>query len=245
MSARLGSAHPGTLVRIEAEPIDGRRCRFLIDRPIEPDRWAYFGSPAAAAGSPLAERLFALPGVEGLLISHDKVIVTRTSSGGLPVVGPAVGWLRRALGDRKAGAETWPRLARLVGRAIREHLASGAPAISEAAHASMPSPAQLRARVEAVLNAEVNPLIASHGGGVRVLNLIDNVVYLEMWGGCQGCGLADVTLSVGVAATIREAVPEIVEIFDLTNHRAGVRPYHAGGSPAVRSPFTGPGSKRS
>ena len=66
-----------------------------------------------------------------------------------------------------------------------------------------------------------------------LVDLIDNVVYLRMSGGCQGCGLADITLRHGVDAAIREAVPEIGRIHDLTNHAAGVMPYRAGGS----SPF--------
>ena len=58
-----------------------------------------------------------------------------------------------------------------------------------------------------------------------MLDLKDNVVYVQMWGGCQGCGLADMTLKHGVeAAILRESIPEISEILDLTDHAAGRNP---------------------
>ena len=61
---------------------------------------------------------------------------------------------------------------------------------------------------------------------MTILDVKDNVLYLQMWGGCQGCGLADMTLKHGVEAAVREAVPEIGEIFDLTDHASGRNPYH-------------------
>ena len=76
-------------------------------------------------------------------------------------------------------------------------------------------------------------MVASHGGGVELVDLVDNVVYLRMSGGCQGCGLADITLRHGVDAAIRDVVPEIGRIHDLTNHAAGVMPYRLSGT----SPF--------
>ena len=76
-----------------------------------------------------------------------------------------------------------------------------------------------------MLDEQVNPVIAGHGGGVSILDVKDNVVYVQMWGGCQGCGLADMTLKNGVEAAVRDAVPEVGEIIDLTNHRAGKNPY--------------------
>ncbi|CAN5845658.1 hypothetical protein BH23PLA1_BH23PLA1_01060 [soil metagenome] len=224
-------------IKILAEPMDGRRCRFVVDRPLDPGRWAYFSDAEAARGSPLAERLFEVAGVIAVLIAHEKVTITRVESGALPVVGPAWNRLRRALGDPRAGADEWPKIGLKIGEAIRSHLALGVPAVSDAAHAAMPSSDELRSRVQHVLDDDVNPVVAGHGGGVEVVELIDNVIYLRMWGGCQGCGLADVTLRQGVEAVIRDKVPEIGEVFDLTDHSAGSRPFfdpgrsRSGGSP--------------
>lgn len=212
-------------VTITAEPIDGRRCRFVVDRPLYPGRWAYFAGADAALDAPLAARLLAVAGVTSVLIAHDKVTVTRPAPSGLPIVGAAVRVVRALVGDRSAGAEQWPVLGRGIGAAIREHLATGEPAVGDQPHVPVPTEAELRGRVQRVIDEEVNPVIAGHGGGVTILDLKDNVVYLQMWGGCQGCGLADVTLKHGVEAAIRDAVPEIGEVFDLTDHASGSAPY--------------------
>jgi len=221
MTAGQGHAGP---VTITAEPIDARRCRFVVDRPVYPGLWAYFAGPALAAGSPLAAALFAVEGVTSVLIAHDKVTVTRPPPHGLPVLGAAVRVVRALVGGRAAGLESWPALGRRVGAAIRGHLAAGLPAVSEPPPVA--TEAELLARVRRVIDDEVNPVIAGHGGGVSVLDVKDNVVYLRMWGGCQGCGLADMTLNHGVDAAVRDAVPEVGEIFDLTDHASGVSPYH-------------------
>ena len=212
-------------VRITAEPLDAARCRFDVDRPVYPGRWVYFSDPEGASTSSLASRLFALEGVTAVLVSHDSVTVTRTPPTGLPVVSGAIRTVRRLLGDRSAGSESWPSLGRKVGAALRAHLASGLPAVPEPSPVPVPTEAELRSRVERVLAEDVNPVIAGHGGGVNVLDLKDNVVYLQMWGGCQGCGLADMTLKHGVEGVLREAIPELGAIIDLTDHAAGRKPF--------------------
>lgn len=81
-------------------------------------------------------------------------------------------------------------------------------------------------RVKHVIEMQVNPAIASHGGSVTLVEVRDDVVYLEMMGGCQGCGMAAVTLAQGIRRIIMEGVPEVRDIVDVTNHDAGVNPYY-------------------
>ena len=81
-------------------------------------------------------------------------------------------------------------------------------------------------RVKRVIELQVNPAIASHGGSVTLVEVRDDVVYLEMMGGCQGCGMAAVTLAQGIRRIIMENVTEIRDIVDVTNHDAGVNPYY-------------------
>ncbi|WP_152052074.1 NifU family protein [Tautonia marina] len=235
----MNGSSPENSVTIRAEPIDAIRCRFLVNRALDPGRWAYFGDRGAAAGSPLAERLLAIEGVTAVLIAHDSATITRERPSGIPVIGPALFRLRRLMGDARAGADSWPRLGKQVGEAIRAHLATGDPAVSEAAHAAMPSSSVLADRVRQVLDEHVNPVVAGHGGRVELLEMKDNVAYLRMGGGCQGCGLADVTLRHGVEAILRDLVPELGPIFDLTNHAAGTAPYAPGRS--GRSPLANRG----
>ncbi|KRE88972.1 Fe/S biogenesis protein NfuA [Frateuria sp. Soil773] len=83
-------------------------------------------------------------------------------------------------------------------------------------------------RVRYVLEAEVNPRIAAHGGRISLLEVsADGVVVLQFGGGCHGCGMADVTLKHGVEKTLRERVPEITEVRDATDHSRGSNPYYS------------------
>jgi Fe/S biogenesis protein NfuA len=82
------------------------------------------------------------------------------------------------------------------------------------------------AAVQHVLDTEINPAVAAHGGYVALLDLKDDVAYIAMGGGCQGCGMADVTLRQGVEVRIKEAVPEIRAIVDTTDHAGGTNPYY-------------------
>ena len=77
-----------------------------------------------------------------------------------------------------------------------------------------------------ILVNEINPSIAAHGGFARLVGVKDNVVYLQMGGGCQGCGMAAMTLRQGIETKIREAMPEIVDVVDETDHAAGTSPYY-------------------
>lgn len=81
-------------------------------------------------------------------------------------------------------------------------------------------------QIMALFDSEINPMLASHGGFVELIDVKDSTVYLRMGGGCQGCGMADVTLRQGVERMIREAVPEIDEIIDVTDHASGANPYY-------------------
>lgn len=81
-------------------------------------------------------------------------------------------------------------------------------------------------RVKHVIEMQVNPAIASHGGSVTLIEVRDDVVYLEMMGGCQGCGMAAVTLAQGIRRIIMESVPDVRDIVDVTNHDAGDNPYY-------------------
>jgi Fe/S biogenesis protein NfuA len=86
---------------------------------------------------------------------------------------------------------------------------------------------EIREKVQNLIDNAVNPAIASHGGFVDLLDVKDGVVYLAMGGGCQGCGMADVTLRHGIEALLRDEVPEIAEIVDATDHAAGTNPFYA------------------
>jgi Fe/S biogenesis protein NfuA len=81
-------------------------------------------------------------------------------------------------------------------------------------------------RVLQVLDQQVNPAIAAHGGQAELVAVEDDVAYLRLSGGCVGCGMATVTLSQGIEVAIREGVPEISQVVDVTDHASGTNPYY-------------------
>ncbi|MBS3742967.1 MAG: NifU family protein [Wenzhouxiangellaceae bacterium] len=88
--------------------------------------------------------------------------------------------------------------------------------------------APLHERVSWVLESRINPMVASHGGVVSLVDVTDeNDVILRFGGGCHGCGMVDVTLRQGIETQLRELVPEIRNVTDGTDHATGENPYYA------------------
>ncbi|MFO0820452.1 MAG: NifU family protein [Pirellulales bacterium] len=192
-----------TQIQIRGEPFSNVKCKFIVDRPVYDGRSHYFANAQQADGSPLATALFAIEGVSNVLISHNEITVG------------------------KATMIEWPVIGKQVGGAIRAHLESGAPAVGDSLRAALPPETEIRAKVERVLAEEVNPWVGQHGGVVRLVDVRENTVFLQMGGGCQGCGSATATLRLGVETAIRASVPAVGDIRDVTDHAAGRNPYYA------------------
>lgn len=197
-------------VRITAEPIDNGRCKFLVSEPVHAGGVRRFASSDEARGSPLAEAIFAIPGadVSEVIVSGNLVTVVKRS--------PA----------------PWPGVGKAVGQAIRTALAAGQPAVASkpaapAVPGSAPADDALYERVVELFESQVNPMVARHGGRVELIDVQDAVVMVRMAGGCQGCGMADVTLRQGIEAMLQQHVPEVKGIVDITDHAAGSNPYFA------------------
>ena len=194
-------------VRITAEPIDNGRCKFLVSEPVHAGGVRRFASPDEARGSPLAEAIFAIPGadVSEVIVSGNLVTVVKRN--------PA----------------PWPAVGKAVGQAIRAALAAGQPAVASkpAAAGSATADDALYERVAGLFESQVNPMVARHGGRVELIDVQDAVVMVRMAGGCQGCGMADVTLRQGIEAMLQQHVPDVKGIVDITDHTAGSNPYFA------------------
>src|SRR5438034_896146 len=195
-------------VRITAEPIDNHRCKFVVSEPVHAAGVRRFASAQDAKGSPLAEAIFAVPGagVTEIIVSGNIVTVV------------------------KDNAAPWQAVGRAVGSAIRSALTVDVPAV---APARKPSPGDASAvnddalyeRVAQLFDEQVNPMVARHGGRVELIDVQDAVVMLRMGGGCQGCGMADVTLRQGIEGMLAQHVPEVRGIVDITDHAQGANPY--------------------
>ncbi len=101
---------------------------------------------------------------------------------------------------------------------------SPAPPTIEAPKGDLTGP--LVDRVNQVLSEQVNPAIASHGGGAELVSVDGTIAYLRLYGGCQGCGLAQVTLKQGIEKIILESIPELSQVVDVTDHASGDDPYY-------------------
>jgi Fe/S biogenesis protein NfuA len=82
-------------------------------------------------------------------------------------------------------------------------------------------------RVQQLLDQQINPSLAMHGGFAALERVEGDKVYVTMGGGCQGCAVSAMTLREGIARSIQEAIPEVAEVVDVTDHALGENPYFA------------------
>ena len=83
--------------------------------------------------------------------------------------------------------------------------------------------------IQELLEKRVNPSVAAHGGHISLVDVKADTAYIRLEGGCQGCGMADVTLKQGVATEIQRVAPGIINVLDVTDHAGGSNPYYQPG----------------
>jgi Fe-S cluster biogenesis protein NfuA len=195
-------------IRITAEPVDNQRCKFVVSEPVLAGGVRRFAAADEAKGSPLAEAIFAIPGldVSELIVSGHSVTVVKQSSA------------------------PWQAVGKAVGSAIRSALVAGGQAVAPARKPAggdglAVNDDALYEQVSRLFDEQVNPMVARHGGRVELIDVQDAMVMLRMGGGCQGCGMADVTLRQGIEGMLAQAVPEVRGIVDITDHTSGSNPY--------------------
>jgi Fe-S cluster biogenesis protein NfuA len=152
---------------------------------------ANFTDPAAAAArSPLAERLFALPDVGGVFLGGDFITVT------------------------KAGESDWFQLKPAVLAAIMEHFTAGLPIVTGSGEtaAEEPEDNEVVAQIKELLETRVRPAVAQDGGDIIFEDFEDGIVYLHMQGSCSGCPSSTATLKAGIENMLRHYIPEVLEV---------------------------------
>ena len=196
---------PTITIQAATSLVDPDTCKFTVSRTVHPGGPFFFDDRERAGGSPLVERLFALPGVAYVLIADNVVTV-----------------------GKQPGA-SWSGLRSAIGTGLRTQLLTGVPAILQAP--ANPSTrertdAQSRAVVQELLDREVNRSIAAHGGQISIVDVRDGNLFIAMSGGCQGCAASKVTLRQGFEVMLSRVAPEIVNIVDTTDHAAGNTPFY-------------------
>lgn len=155
-------------------------------------------------GSPLIDALFAVEGISAVTVSGPTITVSKS----IPT--------------------PWPHLAADVAKAIRGSCSGDVPPVSPQVIErlkNLPMDEAEKAIAE-LLENQINPALASHGGFVKLLKIEDRDVYVEMGGGCQGCASARATMRYGVEGAIRKVAPQVRNIIDATDHASGTNPYY-------------------
>jgi len=177
-------------------------CRFTSDRTLYVGTRTVNGKLEAKT-LPLAEKLMSLAGVEKVQLIGHLLVVTRTAEREWNDLGPEIEstlTLYLISGQALTPDDVNDQMM-LIGRSTRE-------------------------KVQYLVDTQINPGVAEHGGSVQVVDVKDGGVYVRLHGGCQGCGAADFTLKQGIETIVKRAVPEIEQVVDVTNHGAGTDPYY-------------------
>ncbi|UXU75312.1 MULTISPECIES: NifU family protein [unclassified Paracoccus (in: a-proteobacteria)] len=168
--------------------------KFLPGQTVLGSGTADFPSADAAGASPLARRIFAVPGVTAVFLGSDFVTVTKDE------------------------ASLWDHLKPSVLGAIMEHYQSGAPALEQAAataggHNEQDGPdAEIVKQIKELLDTRVRPAVAQDGGDITFHGFDRGVVYLHMQGACAGCPSSTLTLKMGIENLLRHYIPEVTEV---------------------------------
>lgn len=169
--------------------------KFLPGETVLGSGTADFPEAERAAASPLARRIFAVPGVAGVFLGSDFVTVT------------------------KADAAIWDQIKPSILGAIMDHFQSGDAVLAQAqaantgGHAAHDGPdAEIVGQIKELLDTRVRPAVAQDGGDITFHGFDRGVVYLHMQGACAGCPSSTLTLKMGIENLLRHYIPEVVEV---------------------------------
>jgi len=181
-------------IQTEATP-NPATLKFLPGRVVMPEGTFDARDSAEAARSPLAERLFAVPGVAGVFFGYDFITVTK-------------------------GDGEWQHLKPAILGAIMEHFMSGAPLVTSATDSLADDgeeffdseDASTVATIKELLETRIRPAVAGDGGDITFRGFKDGVVYLAMKGACSGCPSSTATLKHGIQNLLRHFLPDVREV---------------------------------
>lgn len=178
-------------IQTEATP-NPATLKFLPGRVVMESGTATFTAVAEAGRSPLAQRLFAIPGVTAVFLGSDFVTVT------------------------KEGTDDWQMLKPEILGAIMQHFTSGDAVVTEASRAAEESFAaadhDIVAQIKELLDTRVRPAVAQDGGDIIFRGFDNGVVSLHLQGSCAGCPSSTATLKMGIENMLRHYVPEVVSV---------------------------------
>ena len=184
-------------IQTEATP-NPATLKFIPGRVVTDGNPMEFSSREAATRSPLAEKLFEVPGVTGVFYGSDFITVTKASG-------------------------EWQQLKPAILGAIMEHYMSGAPLLADGTAANddesdeadeffNEADADTVAQIKDLIETRVRPAVANDGGDITFRGFKDGIVYLNMKGACSGCPSSTATLKHGIQNLLKHFVPDVVEV---------------------------------
>lgn len=188
-------------------------CRFKVSKTLLPDGSISCKSLEFAQDSLLLKQLFELEDVLEIFVNDNQVTIKKNESA------------------------TWSQLAPKVGQVIRSALGSGRPLfpaemispVAKEVSAEGPSPvlnSDIGNVIKKLLEEQVRPALASHGGTVELVDIKDSKVYLRFGGGCHGCSQVSTTVKDGIEKLIVSSIASITGVVDVTDHTSGSNPYY-------------------
>lgn len=189
-------------IRSEVDKRNLEICRFTVNRTLYIGT-ASFDNKAQTEQSLLAQKLFETEGITRVQLIGHLLVLTKTPN------------------------NDWKVLIERVEAILEAFLVSGFALSEEHVEDRMMLMGRgTKEKIQYLLAHKINPGVAAHAGFVELIDVKDNNLYIRLGGGCQGCGAADFTLRQGIEAIIRKEVPEILQVFDITDHAAGMNPYY-------------------
>jgi Fe-S cluster biogenesis protein NfuA len=180
-------------IQTEATP-NPATLKFLPGRAVLENGTLDLRNSEEAAQSPLAERLFAIPGVSGVFFGSDFITITKNTG-------------------------EWQQLKPMILGTIMEHFMSGAPLLTHEGAGETAADeffeaadAETVATIKELIETRVRPAVANDGGDITFRGFKDGVVYLNMKGACAGCPSSTATLRHGIQNLLRHFVPDVVEV---------------------------------
>jgi len=172
-----------TPIGVTAEPVDELRCKFILSRSVHEAGVRKYSAAAEATESPVAEAVLEVDGISEVVVSGNVITAVRSES--------ALPW---------SALEPQVRYAVNVGaeRLDASRVAVGGPMDDDAIFDA----------VEEIFRTQINPAVAQHGGRIDLIDVEDATLVVRLMGGCQGCGMANVTLRQGVEAAVRRMIPQ-------------------------------------